>query len=82
MFVYVNILSFYPLLQQQKKSGRVSKGAANLLVQATGVLRNLADLQETRAEFLNMGIIPELCHVMVVYAAEGDLMLNISRLFR
>ena len=68
--------------EQRRKSGRVSKGAINLLVQATGILRNLADLTETREDFLSRDIIPELCHIMDVYAAEGDLMLNISRLLR
>ncbi|XP_072036074.1 armadillo repeat-containing protein 2-like [Amphiura filiformis] len=67
--------------EQQKKSGRLSKTGVNLLVQVTGILRNLADLPETRGDFLTRGIIPELCHIMDVYIAEGELMLNVSRLF-
>ena len=45
-------------------------------------MRNLADVAQLRPHFLTLNIITELCQAMDVYHMDGDLMLNITRIFR
>ena len=50
--------------------------------QLTATLRNLADVKDTRQQFLSLHLVEELCKIMEVYSHDGDLMLNVCRIFR
>ncbi|XP_048768043.1 armadillo repeat-containing protein 2-like isoform X2 [Ostrea edulis] len=53
----------------------------NILVQATAALRNLADAGSSRERLLGCQAIESLCLIIDSFTSDGDLMLNISRIF-
>ncbi|XP_033741538.1 armadillo repeat-containing protein 2-like isoform X1 [Pecten maximus] len=64
-----------------RENGKVNEQLGHILVQLTAALRNLADANSSREKFLNCHIVEGLCTVVDTYAVDGDLMLNISRIF-
>ncbi|XP_061176432.1 armadillo repeat-containing protein 2-like isoform X2 [Saccostrea echinata] len=53
----------------------------NILIQATAALRNLADAGSSRERLLGCQAIESLCLIIDSFTSDGDLMLNISRIF-
>lgn len=51
-------------------------------LQATAALRNLADTGSSRERLLGCQVIEALCLIIDSFNSDGDLMLNISRIFR
>ncbi|KAI1897608.1 hypothetical protein AGOR_G00085020 [Albula goreensis] len=72
-------------------TGRLTQSAApghahftvsgHILVQLTATLRNLADLPESRPEFLSSRGLPELCVVLQQHSSDKDICTNIARIF-
>ena len=50
--------------------------------QLTAALRNLADTNTSRDRLLNCRILDALCFVSDKYSADGEIILNVSRIFR
>ncbi|CAL8315829.1 unnamed protein product [Lota lota] len=55
--------------------------AGHILLQLTAVLRNLADLPESRAHFLSHGILSELCVALRHHQENADVCTNIARIY-
>ena len=53
-----------------------------VFVQATAALRNLADTGASRERLLGCQAIESLCLIVDNFTSDGDLMLNVSRIFR
>ena len=51
-------------------------------LQLTATLRNLAEVTSKRTEFISDRVLEELCGVMDMYFNDGDLMLNVVRIYR
>ena len=52
------------------------------LFQLTAALRNLADTNTSRDRLLNCRVLDGLCLVSDNYSADGEIILNVSRIFR
>ncbi|CAI5683877.1 unnamed protein product [Oreochromis niloticus] len=55
--------------------------AGHILVQLTTILRNLADLHESRPLFVSFSILPALCQVLRQHCEDQDVCMNISRIY-
>ncbi|CAL8314972.1 unnamed protein product [Boreogadus saida] len=55
--------------------------AGHILLQLTSVLRNLADLPESRPHFLSHGILSELCVALRHHQEDADVCTNIARIY-
>ncbi|XP_075869716.1 armadillo repeat-containing protein 2 isoform X2 [Nelusetta ayraudi] len=55
--------------------------AGHILVQLTTLLRNLADLPDSRPLFVSFSILPELCRVLRHHSDDQDICTNISRIY-
>lgn len=51
-------------------------------LQLTTLLRNLADLPDSRPLFVSFSILPELCRVLRHHSDDQDICTNISRIYR
>lgn len=64
-----------------REGSEPSTQLGNILVQATAALRNLADTGSSRERLLGCQVIEALCLIIDSFTSDGDLMLNISRIF-
>ncbi|XP_004568862.2 armadillo repeat-containing protein 2 [Maylandia zebra] len=55
--------------------------AGHILVQLTTILRNLADLSDSRPLFVSFSILPALCQVLQQHCEDQDVCMNISRIY-
>ncbi|CAH1799821.1 unnamed protein product [Owenia fusiformis] len=62
------------------ESSKPSGTGANVLVQLTATLRNLANVSNSRQEFLDSSIMENLCPPLISYPSDVDLALNVSRI--
>ncbi|RHY36444.1 hypothetical protein DYB34_001218 [Aphanomyces astaci] len=54
--------------------------AAQVLVQVTAILRNLAEHKQCLKQFWHAHVIQALCDLLPAYASHGELVLNVSRI--
>ncbi|KAK3097116.1 hypothetical protein FSP39_006506 [Pinctada imbricata] len=64
-----------------RETGESSNQLGNILVQLTAAMRNLADANSSRERILSCKVVESMCQVIDTYTSDGDLMLNISRIF-
>lgn len=64
-----------------RENSKPNDQLGHVLVQLTAAMRNLADASSSRERLLNSKGLESLCYVIDTYSADGDLMLNISRIF-
>ncbi|XP_076078717.1 armadillo repeat-containing protein 2-like isoform X1 [Mytilus galloprovincialis] len=64
-----------------RENSKPNDQLGHILVQLTAAMRNLADASSSRERLLNSKGLESLCYVIDTYTADGDLMLNISRIF-
>ena len=60
--------------------GPTDEKKAQLLVQVTATLRNLATINSTRRHFVELGVIQSLFPVIENFASHGELQLNVARI--
>ncbi|XP_043921248.1 armadillo repeat-containing protein 2 isoform X2 [Protopterus annectens] len=63
-----------------KESDSLLPISGNLLVQLTAILRNIADLSQSRPRFLLSGALSELCVILEQYIADKDVCTNVARI--
>uniref|UniRef100_W5NIQ1 Armadillo repeat containing 2 n=1 Tax=Lepisosteus oculatus TaxID=7918 RepID=W5NIQ1_LEPOC len=56
--------------------------SGHILVQLTATLRNLADLPQSRLEFLSNSGFPELCVILEQHSNDKDICMNVARVLR
>ena len=52
------------------------------MFQLTAAIRNLSEVGGTRPQIINLNIMEELCTVAELHQSDGDLMMNLARIFR
>ena len=79
--IYLKLSDTLAILQTGENGSSVDQ-LGNILVQLTAALRNLADANSSRDRILNCRMLESLTTASDDYAADPEIVLNVSRIFR